>query len=354
MRKPNASSAGATEQDFEAAHILPGAARPAGGRALDGGEIQSGPAQRSGLTLSSFWHNKRAMSGVWIVVFMLIFCFVAPLFYRMDLTTVNLNLANDPPGGGHVLGTDEYGTDVLARLMVGGQSSLELGFAVAIASTVLGAVYGAISGMIGGIVDAFLMRIVDTLLAVPTFILLLIMASMYSLNLTAIIILLSLLSWTPVSRLVRAEVLSLRTRDFVHAATSMGATRTRILIRHLMPNTFNVFIVTATFGVADAIYALSALSFLGLGPPPPFADWGTMLTTGVDNLFNGYWWQVYPPMIALVVTVLAFRQIGDACNDLIGGNRGVVRVRRRRFGLLPMSTMYDDGEPLADQAVPAG
>ena len=220
---------------------------------------------------------------------------------------------------------------------------------MAIASTVLGALYGAISGMIGGVIDAILMRVVDTLLSVPTFILLLIVASMYSLNLLTIIILLSLLSWPPVSRLVRAEVLSLRTTDFVHAATTMGATHRRILFRHLMPNTFNVFIVTATFAVADSIYALSALSFLGLGPPPPFADWGTMLTNGVNNLFNGYWWQVYPPLIVLVLTVLAFRQIGDACNDLIGGHRGVVvKRRRRRFGLLPMSTRYDDGEPLGD------
>jgi len=314
----------------------------------DGGQINSGPASRSGLTLRSFWHNKRAMSGAWIVLFMILFCFVAPLFYHPNLTTVNLNLANNPPGNGFPLGTDEYGTDVLGRLMVGGQSSLELGFAVAIASTVFGAIFGAISGMIGGFIDAILMRFVDTVLAVPTFILLLILASMYTLNLATIILVLSVLSWPGVARLVRAEVLSLRTRDFVHAATLMGATRRRILGLHLLPNTFNVFIVTATFGVADSIYALSALSFLGLGPPPPFADWGTMLTTGVDNLFNGYWWQVYPPMIALVLTVLAFRQIGDACNDLIGGHRGAVRVRRRRAGLLPMSTRYDHGEIIAD------
>jgi len=334
--------------DSAAVHALAGASAPVAA-VLDGGDVQAGPADRSGLTLRSFWHNRRAMSGVWIVVIMIIFCFVAPLFYRTNLTTVNLNLANNPPGGGHPLGTDDFGTDVLGRLMVGGQSSLELGFAVAIASTVLGALYGAISGMIGGVIDAILMRVVDTLLSVPTFILLLIVASMYSLNLLTIIILLSLLSWPPVSRLVRAEVLSLRTRDFVHAATTMGATHRRILFRHLMPNTFNVFIVTATFAVADSIYALSALSFLGLGPPPPFADWGTMLTNGVNNLFNGYWWQVYPPLIVLVLTVLAFRQIGDACNDLIGGHRGVVvKRRRRRFGLLPMSTRYDDGEPLGD------
>jgi peptide/nickel transport system permease protein len=316
----------------------------------DAGEIQSGPAARSGLTLRSFWHNRRAMSGVWIVFFMILFCFAAPLFYHPNLTTVNLSLSNNPPGNGFPLGTDEYGTDVLGRLMVGGQSSLELGFAVAIASTVFGALYGAISGMIGGIVDAILMRLVDTVLAVPTFILLLILASMYTLNLTTIIIVLTVLSWPPVSRLVRAEVLSLRTRDFVHAATSMGATRSRILLQHLLPNTFNVFIVTASFGVADSIYALSALSFLGLGPPPPFADWGTMLTTGVDNLFNGYWWQVYPPMFTLVLTVLAFRQIGDACNDLIGGHRGVVRRKRRRFALLPLSTRYDEPSLAGDAA----
>jgi peptide/nickel transport system permease protein len=339
MRASEASAAGPAETNAPATEAV-----------RDGGDVQSGPAGRSGLTFRSFWHNKRAMSGAWIVLGMIVFCFVAPLFYHPNLTTVNLGLSNNPPGNGFPLGTDEYGTDVLGRLMVGGQSSLELGFAVAIASTVFGALYGAISGMIGGIVDAILMRFVDTILAVPTFILLLIIASMYTLNLLTIILVLSVLSWPPVSRLVRAEVLSLRTREFVHAATSMGATRRRILGLHLLPNTFNVFIVTATFGVADSIYALSALSFLGLGPPPPFADWGTMLTNGVDNLFNGYWWQVYPPLIALVVTVLAFRQIGDACNDLIGGHRGKFRTKRKRFGLLPMSTRYDHGEIISNDA----
>jgi peptide/nickel transport system permease protein len=343
MRAPEASAA---DPDDAARRIASG---PEAGTSREGGALPDAVG-RSGLTFSSFWHNRRAMSGVWIVVIMIVFCFVAPLFYRMNLTTVNLNLANNPPGGGHPLGTDDFGTDVLRRLMVGGQSSLELGFAVAIASTVIGALYGAISGMIGGIVDAFLMRIVDTLLAVPTFILLLIVASMYTLNLVTIIILLSLLSWPYVSRLVRAEVLSLRTREFVSAAATMGSTRRRILFFHLLPNTFNIFIVTATFAIADAIYALSALSFLGLGPPPPFADWGTMLTNGVSNLFNGYWWQVYPVLSVLVVTVLAFRQIGDACNDLIGGLHGAVRRKRRRFGLLPMSTRYEQGEPAGSEA----
>jgi peptide/nickel transport system permease protein len=293
------------------------------GIAPEGGEVTSRTGGRN-LALDDFLHSKRAMGGCAVVLLLVLFCFVGPLFYRTNQTVVNLNLANLPPGNGHPLGTDEYGIDVLGRLMVGGQSSLELGFAVAIASTVIGALYGAISGMVGGVVDAFLMRIVDTLLAVPTFILLLIVASMFSLNLATIILLLTLLSWPYVCRLVRAQVLALRSREFVQASTAMGSTRTRILFRHMVPNTFNIFIVTATFAVADSIYALSALSFLGLGPPPPFADWGTMLTNGVNDLFDSYPWEVYPALIVLVITVLAFRQIGDALND-IASSRSSVR-----------------------------
>jgi peptide/nickel transport system permease protein len=281
----------------------------------EGGTVLATSASRW-ITLDEFRHNKRAMGGLIAVVLLFLFCFVGPLIYRTNQTTVYLNLANMPPGNGHPLGTDEYGIDVLGRLMVGGQSSLELGFAVAISSTVIGAVYGAISGLIGGVVDAFLMRIVDTLLAVPTFILLLIFASMFTLNLITIILVLALLSWPYVCRLVRAQVLALRNREFVQAANAMGGTRMHILLRHMMPNTFNIFIVTATFAVADSVYALSALSFLGLGPPPPFADWGTMLTNGVNDLFDSYPWEVYPALVVLVITVLAFRQIGDALNDI--------------------------------------
>jgi peptide/nickel transport system permease protein len=311
-------------------------------RALEAGEAASRPGGGR-LSLSELAHNKRAMSGVGLVVLMGLFCFIGPLFYHANQVVVNLSIANDPPGPGHPLGTDLYGIDVLGRLMEGGQSSLELGFSVGIASTVLGFLYGAISGTIGGAADTILMRIIDTLLAVPTFILLIIVASMFTLSLPVIILILSALSWPSVARLVRGQVLSLRTREFNQAAKTMGATQRRILIHHMAPNTLGICIVTATFAVADSIYALSALSFLGIGPPPPFTDWGTMLTSGVDNLFNGYWWQVYPPLIVLVLVVLAFRQAGDALNDTVsGGQTGrVFQRRRRRFGLVPMSTQYE-------------
>jgi peptide/nickel transport system permease protein len=308
-------------------------------RALDAREATGRPGGK--LSLPEFAHDKRAMSGVALVALLALFCFAGPLFYHAS-QLVNLSIANDPPGPGHPLGTDLYGIDVLGRLMGGGQSSLELGFSVGIASTVLGFLYGAISGTLGGVADALLMRIVDTLLAVPGFILLLIVASMFTLSLPVIILILSVLSWPSVARLVRSQVLALRTREFNQAARTMGATRWRILIHHMAPNTLGICIVTATLAVADSIYALSALSFLGIGPPPPFTDWGTMLTNGVNNLFNGYWWQVYPPLIALVLAVLAFRQTGDALNDVASGGQAdlVFRRRRRRFGLVSMPARY--------------
>jgi peptide/nickel transport system permease protein len=322
----------------------PDLAEPAPGMSApvaEGGDATSS-ASGAQLTLSALLHNRRAMTGAIVIIAMGLFCFAGPLLYHFSLS-VNPTLQNNPPGPGSPLGTDQFGIDVLGRLMQGGQSSLELGFSVGLASTLIAMVYGAVSGMYGGIVDTIMMRIVDTILAVPTFILLIIVASMFTLSLPAIILILTALSWADISRLVRGQVLQLRPRAFVDAATSMGATRWRIMTRHMVPNTLGVCVVTATFAIADSIYALSALSFLGIGPPPPFADWGTMLTGGVDNLFNGYWWQVYPPLIVLVIVVVAFRQVGDALNDIVSGNRTspVRRRARRRLLVVPMSSRYE-------------
>jgi peptide/nickel transport system permease protein len=293
---------------------------PAG--VIDGGPIAERGSGR--LILTAFARNWQARAGLGIVVLLAAFCFLGPVFYRTNQVTVNLNLKDLAPGGGHPLGTDDEGYDVLGRLMIGGQSSLELGFAVAIATTLVGTVYGAVAGIAGGIVDGIMMRIVDTLLAIPWLVLLLIMVNIFPPNLVTIIALLTLLSWLGVARLVRGEVISLRTRDFVLAARTMGSTTSRIMWRHMVPNAIGVIIVNATFSIADAILALSTLSFLGLGLPPPHADWGTMLTNGLDDLFNGYWWLVYPPAIILIITIIAFSLIGDAVRDSLD-----VRLQRR-------------------------
>jgi peptide/nickel transport system permease protein len=293
------------------------------------GEPAASPDQRGQrwswrLTLGAFARSRQAQAGLAVVVLLVLFCFIGPLFYRTNQVTVHLNLKDAAPSARHLLGTDDTGFDVLGRLMVAGQSSLELGFAVAIATTVFGTAYGAIAGIVGGIVDAFMMRVVDTLLAIPWLVLLLILVNILTPNLWTIIALLTILSWLGVARLVRGEVISLRTREFVLAARTMGSTTGRIMFRHLIPNAMGVIVVSATFSIADAILALSTLSFLGLGLPPPHADWGSMLTGGLNDLFNGYWWLVYPPAVILIVTIIAFSLIGDALRDSLD-----VRLRRR-------------------------
>jgi peptide/nickel transport system permease protein len=258
---------------------------------------------------------RQAQIGVGIVLALVLFSFLGPLFYHTNQVTVNLNNATLPPGSGHPLGTDGDGFDILGRLMRGGQSSLELGFAVAITTTVVGTLYGAIAGWLGGIVDVVLMRVVDTLLAIPTLMLLLILVNIFTPNLLMIIVLLSALSWLGTARLVRGEVLALRVRDYVQAAKTVGGGQWWIIRRHLVPNAFGVIVVSATFTVADAILTMSALSFLGLGLPPPASDWGSMLTNGLDYLFDGYWWMIYPAAIILIVTVIAFNLIGESIRD---------------------------------------
>ena len=292
-------------------------------------EPEGGPVgdQVSGwLILRAFVSNWQARTGVAVVLALVLFCFLGPVFYHTSQGTIglNLNLKDLAPGSAHPLGTDDTGYDVLGRLMVGGQSSLELGFAVAIATTLVGTIYGAIAGIAGGIVDGIMMRVVDTLLAIPWLVALLIMVNIFTPDLLTIILLLTLLSWLGVARLVRGEVISLRTRDFVLAARSMGSNTSRIMWRHMVPNAIGVIVVNATFSVADAIIALSTLSFLGLGIPPPHADWGQMLTSGLDDLYNGYWWLVYPSAILLIVTIIAFSLIGDAVRDSLD-----VRLQRR-------------------------
>ena len=162
-----------------------------------------------------------------IVAVIAAFCFLGPLVYSTDQVTVHLDLAELPPGDGHPLGTDASGYDVLGRLMAGGRSSLELGFAVALATTVVGTLYGAIAGYVGGFVDSIMMRTIDTFLAIPGLVLLLIMVSMFTPSLWMIILLLSLLSWLAAARLVRGEVLTLRTREYVQASRMMGGTGRR-------------------------------------------------------------------------------------------------------------------------------
>jgi peptide/nickel transport system permease protein len=272
--------------------------------------VAGGSAWR--MILSVFVQNRLAILGVTIVIAMVCFSFLGPLFYHTDQVHTNLAEVNLPPGPGHPLGTDNVGYDVLGRLMVSGQSSLIVGLAAALLATVVGTLWGAIAGFAGGAVDAVMMRIVDSVLAIPPLILILLLASVLKPNTWVLILVVAIVAWLAPARLVRGEALSLRTREYVQAATAMGGRRGWIVLRHVTPNAIGTIVVQATFEVANAILLLAALSYLGLGPAPPATNWGSMLSDGLNYMYEGKWWLIYPAGIAIVLTVVAFNFIGDA------------------------------------------
>jgi peptide/nickel transport system permease protein len=265
--------------------------------------------------LDVFTENRLAVVGVGIIVFFILFSFVGPLVYHTDQVHTNLLEVTKPPGNGHPLGTDEVGYDVLGRLMLGGQSTLEVGLAAALLATVVGTSWGAIAGFAGGWLDGLMMRIVDSWLAIPPLLLVLMLASIFSPTIPVLILVIAMVSWLGTARLVRGESLALRGREFVQAARFVGVSNRKAIARHIVPNVIGTVVVVATFSVADAIQLLAALSFLGLGPPPPAANWGGMLTAGLNFVYDGYWWLIYPAGICIVLTVISFNFIGDALRD---------------------------------------
>jgi peptide/nickel transport system permease protein len=267
------------------------------------------------LIARTFAQNRLAIVGVVVVVLVILFSFVGPLVYHTDQFNPDLLHVNLAPGGGHPLGTDQSGFDILGRLMEGGKSSIEVGLAVGVIATVFGLIYGAVSGFFGGAVDVILMRLVDIGLAIPVVFLFIFIAQIYKPTLTLLIVLLSIVTWLIPARLVRGETLSLRTREYVQAVQVMGGRSWRIILRHIIPNTIGTIVVTVTFQIANAILVLAVLQYLGFGLPATQPTWGSMLSDGITFLQAGYWWQVYPALAMIVITVVAFNFIGDALQD---------------------------------------
>jgi peptide/nickel transport system permease protein len=280
----------------------------------EGGEVHSSGSPWV-LVARTFAQNKLAIIGLVLIAVIILFSFIGPLIYSTDQLNPNLASVNLGPGGGHPLGTDSNGFDILGRLMQGGQSSIEVGIAVGIVSTVLGLIYGAIAGYFGGALDGVLMRFVDIGLAIPIVFLFIFMAQVYKPSIGLLIFLLAIVSWQIPARLVRGETLSLRTREFVQAVQVMGGRSWRIIVRHIVPNTIGVIMVTVTFQIANAILTLAVLQYLGFGLPATTPTWGSMLSDGTTFLQDGFWWQVYPALIIIVITVVAFNFIGDALQD---------------------------------------
>jgi peptide/nickel transport system permease protein len=266
-----------------------------------------------------FVENKLAVVSLGVIVVMVLFCFVGPHLYPTNQTNAQQILqdstSNAPPGNGNPLGTDENGYNMLGRLMFGGQASLIVGFASALVATVFGTLYGAMSGFFGGWLDSLLMRVVDVFLSIPVLFLLIALVTIYHQSEVLLILVIAFVSWLVPARLIRGETLSLRDREYVQAVKVMGGSRSRIISRHIIPNSIGTIVVFATFQIADSILLLAALGFLGFGVPAPQTDWGTMLSNGVNAAGSGYWWQIYPTGVCIVLVVIAFNYVGDALRD---------------------------------------
>ncbi len=269
------------------------------------------------LGLSTFMENRVAIAGAVVLVVIALFCFVGPLIYHTNQVSANLLLMSQSPSLAHLLGTNPNGQDELGSLMVGGQSTLEVGLAVGVLATSFGLVWGLVAGYFGGVVDAILMRIVDALLSIPFLFFVVLLATLVTPTLWLIILVITAVSWLSTARLVRGETLSLRTRDYVEAAKGFGSRNAHIMGRHITPNLLGVVVVNGTFRVADAILIFASISYLGLGVPPPATNWGVILSSGIDNLFDGYWWQLWPVAILIVLTVLSVGLLGDALRDVV-------------------------------------
>jgi peptide/nickel transport system permease protein len=239
----------------------------------------------------------------------------APVPYGYARTA--LEEREQPPSVKHWLGTDDVGSDVLCRLIHGSRISLSVGFVAVGISTVLGIFFGAILGYFGGRVDFIGMRIVEIMMAIPTFFLIITIVAFFPRSLFNIMLIIGITSWTGDARFIRAEFLKLRKQDFVQAAQSLGLPLRSILFRHMLPNGIAPVLVNATFGIAEAIFIEAALSFLGFGVAPPMPSWGQMLSLGVSTTGRFLWWLTIFPGIAIFFTVLVYNLVGESLRDAI-------------------------------------
>lgn len=254
--------------------------------------------------------------GTGIVLCMAFFAVFAPYLTPYSPTEPNVDMMLLPPRSSHVLGTDAVGRDIFTRLLYGARVSLWVGFIAVGISSAIGIALGLISGYFGGIIDEIIMRLVDIMLCFPSFFLILAVIAFLEPSVTNIMVVIGLTSWTGLTRLVRAETLSLRERDFVLAAKLSGASKFRILFVHILPNTLAPVFVSATLGIAGAILVESSLSFLGLGVQPPYPSWGNMLLDGKDVLSNAPWLSLFSGL-AIFITVLGYNLLGESLRDML-------------------------------------
>jgi peptide/nickel transport system permease protein len=277
---------------------------------------EDGPWRRA---LARLRGDRSAMLGLWMIVALAALALLAPLLapydpiHQPDIVA----LKSLPPSLAHPFGTDQYSRDLLSRVLYGSRVSLAVGLLAALVAVTVGTAWGAVAGWLGGGADGVMMRLVDAMLAIPRLLLLIVVAALWGrLPIPLLVMVLGLTGWFGTSRLVRAQVLGLKERDFVLGARALGAPGGRLLVRHVLPNALSPVVVAATLGVGSAIAVEAGLSYLGLGVRPPFASWGSIIADGAEDVATLWWISLFPGL-AIVTTVMAFNALGDGLRDAL-------------------------------------
>jgi len=283
--------------------------------------------------VKAFWRalakNRLALFGGAVVLVLAIMAVGAPLLAPHDPNKPDVKRILDSPSSRHWLGTDQIGRDVLSRMLYGARVSLAVGFVSVGIATVIGIALGAAAGYHGGMVDAGVMRLVDLMLVFPRFFLLLAVLAFLKPSIWTIMAVIGLTGWMGVARLVRAEFLALKEREFVVWSQSIGASALRIIWRHILPNAMAPVLVAMTLGIPAAILTESGLSFLGLGVRPPYATWGNILNEGKEVIELAWWLSIYPGL-AILITVLSYNLLGEGIRDALDPR---LRQSVGRFGV---------------------
>ncbi|MBX7218600.1 MAG: ABC transporter permease [Blastocatellia bacterium] len=261
-------------------------------------------------------HHSKILFGATLVLVISLAVVAGPWCSGYQFDRQDFSQLNQPPGWEHWFGTDELGRDVLVRCLVGGRISLQVGLIATLVSVVIGVLYGAIAGYAGGRLDALLMRTVDVLYALPFIFVVIVLFSFFGNDLWLLYAALGAISWLTMARIVRGQVLSLKTQPFVEAAVALGASPARIVFFHLVPNVLGTVLVYSTLTIPTVMLEESFLSFLGLGVRPPMASWGTLVSAGVPALAV-YPWQVLFPGLLMTVTLIGLNLLGEGLRDAL-------------------------------------
>ena len=277
------------------------------------------PVTYAGLVFRAFIKHKLAVAGIFVLAFLMLVALLGKWIMPYDPLTVAPDVTKgipQAPSSTHWLGTDGMGRDWFSRAISGAQISLSVGFVAVGISLLIGVTLGSLAGFYGGWADTIITRTADIFLSIPSFFLIMIVNTYLPPSIYNVMVVIGVFSWMGVARLVRAEFLKLREMDFITAANALGVPSRRIILRHLLPNAFAPVIVAATIGIPYAILLESALSFLGLGVPPPAASWGNMLYDA-RRWLNFAWWMWVPPGLLISLTVISFNFVGDGLRDAL-------------------------------------